>query len=122
MQITEFDKARLWSKVKVPRRMATFENKRTCWLFEGANVRGRGQIVIEGETKYVPRVVWEIFFGDPGDLFVCHICDTPACVNPKHLFLGTNQENSEDCAIKGRKHSKMTPEIVRQIRQECIPN
>lgn len=122
MQITEFDKARLWSKVRVPRKMAQFVENSQCWIWSGANVRGRGQIKIDGSYRYVPRVVWEIFFGDPFDLYVCHTCDNPACVNPKHLFLGTSSDNQTDCAQKGRKRSKVTPEIVRSVRQECIPN
>jgi len=121
MQISEFDKARLWARVDVPRRMAQFISKR-CWLWHGANVEGRGQITIDNNVHYVPRVVWEIFFGAPGEMLVCHTCDNPACCNPKHLFLGTGSDNQTDCAKKGRKRSKMTPDIVRQVRIECIPN
>src|SRR3990167_3075117 len=121
MQISEFDKARLWSKVYVPRKMAEFDSD-VCWERDGANVEGRSQIVIDGQTYYASRIVWEIFFGDPGDSQVCHTCDNPSCVNPKHLFLGTASENQTDCVIKGRKKAKMTPDIVRAIRKECIPN
>jgi hypothetical protein len=38
----------------------------------------------------------------PDDMGICHRCDTPPCVNPDHLFLGTQKDNMADCAAKGR--------------------
>lgn len=59
---------------------------------------------------------------------VLHSCDTPLCVNPDHLFLGTVLDNSADCVSKerhprGETHgqAKLTEQQVREIKQQCIP-
>lgn len=72
------------------------------------------------------RVSWELHRGPiPDRLKVLHSCDTPTCVNPAHLFIGTQSDNMKDCGAKGRSGKKGERNImavlsdvqVRTIRQ-----
>lgn len=74
-----------------------------CWIWAGSkNATGYGGFRFRGQTKLVHRVAYELFVGDPSGLLVCHSCDTPLCVRPSHLFLGTVKDNSADMVAKGR--------------------
>jgi hypothetical protein len=76
-----------------------------CRLWRGArSVRGYGRFTIGDREFGAHRVSWVIENGrpvPPGDV-VCHTCDTPACVEPRHLWAGSQRDNVLDARDKGR--------------------
>src|SRR6185503_13164373 len=86
-----------------PRFWAKVEQTPTCWVWKGAQTKGYGQFNASGRHGYSHRFSWEWHFGEiPKGMLVCHKCDNPLCVNPNHLFLGTQKDNIHDCISKGR--------------------
>lgn len=86
-----------------------------CWIWmRGLNGRGYPFMRVRGRSMRAHRVSYEVFNGPLNpSLMVCHRCDTPSCVNPDHLFLGTNSENILDSVSKCRH---------RQSRKEACVN
>jgi hypothetical protein len=79
----------------------------SCWewtAYKKPSGYGQTRIGGRGGKHYLAhRLSWIVHFGDiPDGMHVCHKCDNPPCVNPKHLFLGTNSDNIKDRVSKGR--------------------
>ena len=86
-----------------------------CWVFTGCvDEIGYGRFPYLQENK-AHRVAWMLTHGEiPKHLKVLHQCDVRCCVNPNHLFLGTQKDNVDDCVKKGRnvsvpKHGETNP-------------
>jgi HNH endonuclease len=103
-----------------------------CWIWTGKrNRQGYGRAYSGGEFGYeiaAHRLAWELTNGPiPPGLCVLHRCDNPSCVNPDHLWLGSQADNVRDMIDKGRRgdssligvrngRAKLTPEAAGQIR------
>lgn len=75
----------------------------SCWIWTARINKGYGQYQENGRPIAAHRYSWTHFYGEiPDGIFVCHKCNNPKCVNPKHLFLGTHKENMLDMIRKGR--------------------
>lgn len=84
-----------------------------CWLWVASccGKTGRPIITHQKRKQFAYRVAWQLFCGPiPEGMLACHKCDTPQCVNPDHLFMGTRFDNMRDSAAKGRNVSQTSPE------------
>lgn len=90
-----------------------------CWLWTGsAGRRGYGSFSCNGRSMRAHRVSFEMAKGPiPAGLGVCHKCDTPACVNPDHLFAGDQRANIRDAVAKGRVSTAAASAVPRQGRK-----
>lgn len=75
-----------------------------CWDWTGCKqTQGYGTIKLNGVLWLGSRLSWTLFRGRvPSGMNVCHKCDRPGCINPAHLFLGTQKDNMQDAWKKGR--------------------
>jgi hypothetical protein len=66
---------------------------------------------MRGKKYVTSRLSFQLTYGDiPAGLSVCHYCDAPACLEPRHLWLGTQKDNLMDCSEKGRTAPQAHPE------------
>lgn len=91
---------RFWDK-------ASIGKPKDCWIWRGAKFgNGYGAIQVDGTPELAHRVAWLLTRGEiPEGLCVLHECDNPICINPEHLFLGTQLDNIADRTNKGRSAS-----------------
>ena len=85
-----------------------------CWVWMGAlSGKGYGKLMLkEHRLESAHRLSWLLHRGPiPDGLHVLHRCDVRTCVNPDHLFLGTNLDNIRDRIAKGRKGGRKTKSI-----------
>ena len=116
--MTPQDEKRFWDKIR---------KTETCWIWEaGKNKDGYGYFSLAGKNLRAHRVLWEMING-PIQIgaVLCHECDNRACVNPEHLWVGSDQSNASDMVRKGRSfrptgllnnNAKITPAKVRKMR------
>ena len=103
-------------------------NENGCWICTSHAPNGNGypQYFENGKIDYLSRIMYRRKYGNISDgMCACHKCDTPMCINPEHLFLGTRADNNADKVSKNRQaceigefnsNSKLTEKQIIEIR------
>ena len=99
----------------------------SCWEWiTFCDSDGYGHFYYNKKMRIASRISYQIHKGKiPKNMFVCHTCDNPSCVNPHHLWLGTAKQNSQDMVNKNRTHlgethhnSKLNNSQILEIRKK----
>lgn len=127
---------RFWEKVNksgpVPEHVPELGN---CWIWTACKAKKKdgkldyGHFRFEGKIETAHRMSWILANGNiPDGMLVLHRCDNPTCVRITHLFLGSSNDNAQDCLAKGRVkfgvgsgRAVINDETVRKIRSLYVP-
>ncbi|SPU44286.1 HNH endonuclease [Brevundimonas diminuta] len=90
-----------------------------CLLWSGPSFSGRGRerpyLAVDGQRWLAHRAIYYAATGvNPGEGFVCHKCDVPMCVNPRHLYLGNHKSNMADMTERRRYFAATQPDRCRE--------
>jgi HNH endonuclease/AP2 domain len=107
LNLTEIEKAKFWQYTYVDKSTKTIReaNKRFghCWIWKGHLKNKYGYYSYHEVLYRAHLIAYQIVYGEiPENVFVCHKCDNPTCVNPLHLFLGAPKENTLEMISKSR--------------------
>jgi hypothetical protein len=116
---------RFWSKINIP------DNFNDCWEWQsGKDKDGYGRFYLNSKSLLSHRAIYECYYENiPFNLLIRHNCDNPSCVNPRHLLLGTYQDNTDDMVFRNRSSfgerngsSILTNKEVNEILKHLIEN